>query len=219
MENKCVIFGANDFGDMIRYYLEKYKKTTCVAYTMDKAYIKEDTRNGLPVVAFEDLEAEYPPEEYTVLLAIGYSHMNDVRKDKFYQVKAKGYKLEDFIHPSVYCDYAKLGEGNIVLENATLAYHCEVGNANIIWNNVQISHECIVGDFNFFAGSTTLAGKTIVKNNCFLGLGCSVIGTKTMEDYTLVGAGAYMGFSSEEGAVYVPARTKRLEGKTSRDFF
>ena len=70
MKRKCVIFGTTDFGKMLRYYFEKYADVQIVAYTVDKAYLESDTFDGLPAVAYEEVEKAYPPTEYTSLIAL-----------------------------------------------------------------------------------------------------------------------------------------------------
>ena len=101
MKRKCVIFGTTDFGKMLRYYFEKYADVQIVAYTVDKAYLESDTYDGLPAVAYEEVEKAYPPTEYTMVIALGYKKMNQIRQQKFEDAKRKGYRIENFVHPSV----------------------------------------------------------------------------------------------------------------------
>jgi len=216
-DRECIIFGVTPFAKMIRYYVEKYSNIHVVAYTVDSDYKNDDIFDNLPLVGFEKIEKIYPTENYSLILALGYKGMNNARKQKYQVAKEKGYRLENFIHPSVVQDYLEIGEGNIILENVTLAYGVKIGNANIIWNGCQISHESVIGDFNFFSVSSLVAGKTIVKNNCFLGVNSAVRGARTLEDYTLIGAGCYMNNSSKPYGVYVPVRSLCLEHKKSTE--
>ena len=192
MKRKCVICGTTDFGKMLRYYFEKYADVQIVAYTVDKAYLESDSYDGLPAVAYEEVEKAYPPTEYTMVIALGYKKMNQIRQQKFEDAKRKGYRIENFVHPSVVDESVAMGEGNIILEHVTLAYGTKIGNSNIIWNGSQISHESQVGDYNFFSVDSVIAGKTVVKNNCFLGINSTVLGNRTLEYATLVGAGAFV---------------------------
>ena len=89
MKRKCVIFGTTDFGKMLRYYFEKYADVQIVAYTVDKAYLESDTYDGLPAVAYEEVEKAYPPTEYTMVIALGYKKMNQIRQQKFEDAKRK----------------------------------------------------------------------------------------------------------------------------------
>ena len=84
MKKRCVVFGANDFGSMLRFYAEKYMDIVVDAYTMNRRYITERKRDGLPVVEFESISRKYQPEEYSFILAIGYRAMNDIRKESLY---------------------------------------------------------------------------------------------------------------------------------------
>lgn len=219
MKRYCIIFGANDFGRMLRFYAEKYMDISVVAYTLNEKYITERKKDGIPVIEFEKINEKYPPEKYAFILAIGYKKMNDIRKKIYNQIKQMGYDVVNLIHPSAQIECLSMGEGNIILENAVLAYGSKIGTGNIIWNGCQISHESEVGDFNYFAPSAVIAGKTVVKNNCFLGIQSAVRGGNILEDYTLVGAGSYINSSTETNEVYVPARTVCLTNKSSKDFF
>lgn len=122
MKRKCVIFGTTDFGKMLRYYFEKYADVQIVAYTVDKAYLESDTYDGLPAVAYEEVEKAYPPTEYTMVIALGYKKMNQIRQQKFEDAKRKGYRIENF--DSSECSRREMckGRGNIILEHVTFSF-------------------------------------------------------------------------------------------------
>ena len=122
MKRKCVIFGTTDFGKMLRYYFDKYADVQIVAYTVDKAYLESDTYDGLPAVAYEEVEKAYPPTEYTMVIALGYKKMNQIRQQKFEDAKRKGYRIENFVHPSVVDETVAMGEG---LFSNMLHWHME----------------------------------------------------------------------------------------------
>lgn len=216
-KKKCIVFGTTAFAEMLVKYLNYYTEYETEAYVIDKAYKDSDNLGEYPVIEFENVENIYPPSKYDMFLALGYKNMNDIRMQKYFVAKQKGYAIGSFIHPTVTRDMAEVGEGNIIFENVTLSYGVKIGNCNIIWNGCQISHETQVGDFNFFAPGAVLAGKIIVENNCFFGINSAVRGANTLRNYTLVGAGCYMNDSSEENGVYVPARSLQLKKYQSRD--
>lgn len=217
-KKQCIIFGTNSFAKMIRHCAEKYCDMEFVAYTVDRQYIEQTTFDDLPVVAFEDIGEYYPKERYSILMGLGYSKMNELRRKKFIQIKEKGYYIENFVHPkTIKDDTFKMGEGNIIFEAVVLGYNAKIGNGNIIWNGSNISHESIVGDFNHFSGGTMLGGKTVIKNNCFFGMGSVIRGDRIIEDYTLVGAGCFINKNTKPYGVYVPARSVCLEDKKSTD--
>lgn len=212
-----VILGNNDFGRLLNYYVSVDDSRQAVAFTVNKEYIKENTFCELPVVPFEDVEAIYPPREYEILIAIGNSKMNDVRKKMYYECKKKGYTVASYIHSSCSIHTKDIGEGNILLENCLLYPYSKLGNGNLLWDHVLISHDCIVGDFNTFSSYADLCGYVKIGNNGYFGKHCILNDYMEVADYTLVGAAAYAKGKTEVYDVVVPARSIVLENKKSTD--
>jgi len=173
----------------------------------------------LPVVALEHIEEYYPPAEYEVILGVGYSRMNDIRQNLFNICKEKGYYVASYIHPTaVISKDAKLGEGNIILENTLLQPFVELGRGNLLLYNVSVAHNDKIGDFCTLTGGTSLAGFVTVENNCFLGNSSMVFDHVTLAKYTLLGANAYVKKNTKPYEVIVPARSLTLEGRVSTEF-
>jgi len=201
-----VIFGANDLGRLLKYYIDR-----------NEAYIQDKEFCGLPVTAFETVEEVYSPDQYEILIAIGNSKMNDVRKRIFFECKDKGYTVASYIHSSCSMNSDNLGEGNILLENCLIYPFSKIGNGNLLWDHVLISHDCVVGDFNTFSSYADLCGYVTIGNNGYYGKHCIINDFSVMADYTLVGAAAYAKKNTEPYDVVVPARSIILEHKKSTD--
>lgn len=214
----AIIFGNTSFSTMIKYYITKYTNINIVAFCVNQAYIKEAYLDGIPVVSFETIESYYPPDKFDFFIAVGNNSMNIVRENIYNSLLEKGYKILNFIHPSVVIESASIGQGNIILEGVSIGYHVKIGNGNIIWNNVTLSHEDSIGNFNYIAPSSTLAGRVTVKSNCFLGLNCTIKNDVTISNYTLVGAGCYINKSTLEKDIFISTSTLHLENKNSIDF-
>lgn len=212
-----VIFGNGDFARLLKYYIEIDDKRDVVAFTVNGEYIENEEFCGLPVVAFEEIVEKYPPEDYEIIIAIGNSKMNEVRKNIFFQCKEKGYTMANYIHSScsVHCDIT--GEGNILLENCLIYPFAKIGNCNLLWDHVLISHDCIVGDFNTFSSYADLCGYVKIGNNGYFGKHCILNDFMEIADYTLIGAAAYAKKNTNPYDVVVPARSVVLENKKSTD--
>ncbi len=216
MKNKLIIFGNEDLARLVYYYVKKDDPTRTVeAFTVNEKYIKEESFCGLPVIPFENIEKMYPPEDYEILLAVGYSHMNDIRKTIFEKCKEKGYNLANYIHSSVSNNDIEMGEGNIILESCLLYPYAKMGNGNFLWDHILISHDVVVGDFNLFTSYADTSGYVTIGNNCFLAKHCIIKEHVKIADYTLVGANAYVSKDTNEYDVIVPARSLTLENKKS----
>lgn len=213
-----VIFGANDLGRLLKYYLEDdHDPRTVIAFTMNQEYIQEETFLGLPVVPFEAITDYYSPENYEILLAIGNSRMNDIRKKVFLDCKNKGYTVASYYHSSCSIHSKKIGEGNILLENCLVYPFSRIGDGNLLWDHVLISHDCVVGDFNTFSSYADLCGYVTIGNNGYFGKHCIINEHSQIADYTLIGANAYSKNETKRYDVVVPARSIILENKKSID--
>jgi len=213
-----VIFGPNDLGRLLKYYMEKDNDPRkIVAFTVDREYFKDTNFFGLPVIPFDELMDQYPPSENEILLAIGNSRMNNVRKAVFQKCKALGYQIASYIHSNCSIHSNQMGEGNILLEKCLVYPYSQMGSGNLLWDHVLISHDCVVGDFNTFSSYADLCGYVKIGNNCYFGKHCILHDAIEVADYTLVGAAAYAKKSTQPYDVVVPARGAVLEHKKSTD--
>ncbi len=213
-----IICGNGDFARMLKYYVQTDGGRSVACFTVNREFVQDRTFCGLPLVPFEELATSYPPDSYEILMGVGYSKMNDVRKGLFRQCKEAGYDIASYIHSSCVVHTDDIGEGNVLLENCLVYPFVCIGDGNLMWDHVVISHDCVVGDFNTFAGSSDLSGYVTVGNNCFLGKGCVVRNGTTIADYTLIGATAYAKGKTNPYDVIVPARSVALQHKRSTDF-
>ena len=195
---KLVVFGLGNYPKLISYYIETTTAWDIVCYTVDAAYISDATFEGRDVVAFEDITALYPPDEYEMLIAVGYRDMGNARKAVYERVVEKGYRLPNYIHPSAVCNASSLGVGNIVLENASIGPFSVIGNCNLIWNGVQLGHNATLGSFCTLCMGSVYGGTVKIGDNCFFGLNSTVINRVDIAPYTMLGAHSYLTRSTEE---------------------
>jgi len=82
-EKKVIIFGPGDFGQVVHFYLTHDSNYKIEAFTAHKEKIKNNELFNLPIVPFEDLEKQYPPNEYSMFIAIPYTNLNQTRAEIF----------------------------------------------------------------------------------------------------------------------------------------
>ena len=97
MKRKLVIFGCGDIGQLAHFYFSSDSDYEVVAFTVDAAFVPGPAFCGLPVVAFEELASLLPPDQVDLFVALSYSKLNAVRKEKFLAAKAQGYTLASFV--------------------------------------------------------------------------------------------------------------------------
>ena len=218
-----IVIGNGSFSKLLSYYVTECGERQIVAFSVDSAYIdrKEmDTSSGtVNVFPFESIEKMFPPDRFEVILGIGYSNMNQVRRDMFLRCKKKGYRVASFIHPTaVIAKNVEMGEGNIILEQSVIQPFVMLGRGNLIWHSVKIAHDGVVGSFNTLCQNTSIAGASCVEDNCFFGNSCTVFGGLTIAESTLIGAGAIVKRSTKSYEAIVPARSVSLSNRKSTDF-
>ena len=221
-----VIIGNGNFARQLNYYITEYDSRRVAAFSVDSAYITENRTLVPPggggrvtTLPFESIENELPPDCFEVILGMGYSKMNQVRRNLFLRCKQKGYTVASFVHPTaVISKGVQLGEGNIVLEQSVIQPFVRIGKGNLIWHSVKIAHDNAIGDFNTLCQNTSIAGASCVGDNCFLGNSCTVFGGLSIADYTLAGAGSVIKKDTKPYEVTVPARSISLNCKKSTDY-
>ena len=206
MMKKLAIIGNGTYAKMMKIYIDMTSFGQVLSYVADKEFIYESELDGIEVISFEELFERFSEKEITLIMGIGYTQMGNVRKKIFEQCKARGYKFENYIHPTaIIAPDARIGEGNNILEAA------------IIEAGVIIGHDSSIGDYNTFSVKAVTAGFVTVKNNCFFGVASALKNDIIIHDYVLVGAMACGYKDMEEHSVVVPAGSEVLQHKKSTD--
>jgi len=116
-----VIFGGGTFSSLFAHCLAHDRRRTVAAFTVDAAYVRHETHEGLPLVAFATLRHRFAPEAYDMFVAVGFSQMNALRHARCDQAMAMGYRLGSFVssRASVWPDMP-VGRNVIIFEQAAL---------------------------------------------------------------------------------------------------
>jgi sugar O-acyltransferase (sialic acid O-acetyltransferase NeuD family) len=204
--SRIVIFGTGDIAQIANYYFETDSKHEVVAFTVDAAYLKENTFEGKPVVAFETVQENYPTNDYQMFIATSYAKMNKVREEKYHQAKAKGYTLVSYI--SSRCSYLSqyvVGDNCFIFEDNTIQPFVRIGNNVTLWSGNHIGHHSTIEDHNFISSHVVISGHCHIHSNCFLGVNATLHNNIIIAKETLVGAGAIISKNTVEKGVYLPA--------------
>ncbi|MFC2176378.1 transferase, partial [Bacteroidota bacterium] len=121
MKKQLVIFGVGELGQLAQFYFSNDSDYEVVAFTVDRAYVTESEYLGLPLVPFDELKKTYPPAEYELYVAIGYTKLNENRIKKYYEAKSKGYSLASYVSSkSSQWKDLKVGENTFIMEGNTI---------------------------------------------------------------------------------------------------
>jgi sugar O-acyltransferase (sialic acid O-acetyltransferase NeuD family) len=217
MKKSLVIFGSGDIAQLAHYYFTQDSDYVVVAFAVDEDYIKESEFCGLPVVPFEDVVENYPPDSFDFFVALSYSRLNAVRKEKFLAAKEKGYNLASFISSrATVLNEGRIGENCFIFEDNTIQPFVTIGSNVTLWSGNHIGHHSVIHDHTFIASHVVISGGVEVGEQCFVGVNATLRDHIKVGDRCVIGAGALLLADAEPEGVYIGASTERSKVPSTR---
>lgn len=206
---QIVMFGTGKVADVVYRHISHAGMHEVVAFTADTDHVPQGKAfHGKEVVAFEHIAERYPPDQYGMIIAIGYHELNAVRKAKYEAAKARGYNLVSYVSPRAGVgDWAEMGDNCIVLDNATIEPGVRLGNNVVVWSNVLIGHHTTIEDHAWIAGQAVFGGSATLGECSFVGLGAIVGHEVELGSHSLLSAGALVTKCSDPKSVFIEKNT------------
>lgn len=202
---KLIIVGTSLFGEIAYEYFTHDSEYEVVAFSVEKEYLKTDSFFGLPVVAFEDLQNKYNPEEYYVFTALTYQQLNRVRTRLYKAAKAKGYKCATYISSKAFVwRNVKVGENTFIFEDNTIQPFCSIGNNVILWSGNHIGHHSKVLDNCFISSHVVVCGSCTIGENSFLAVNSIVANDVEVAEDCFINSNAAVMKHTQAKEIYNP---------------
>ena len=212
---RLVIFGAGDISHLAHYYFQQDSPYEVVAFCVDHQYRQSDRFLDLPLVDFEDVVAQYPPQDYCMFIAVSYTNMNKVRAEKYHLAKELGYELVSYV--SSRCSFLTehpVGDNCFILEDNTIQPFVRIGNNVTLWSGNHIGHDSVIGDHCFISSHVVVSGHVSIGEYCFIGVNATLRNAISVAPCTLIGAGAVIMRDTVEGGVYAAKHATLLNEKS-----
>jgi sugar O-acyltransferase (sialic acid O-acetyltransferase NeuD family) len=217
MKKRLVIFGSSEVAQLANYYFSADSNYEVVAFTIDASYIRETNFCGLPIVAFEDLTNLFPASENELFVALGYSKLNSLRKEKFLAARAKGYKIASYISSRAsVLNNRQIGENCFILEDNTIQPFVDVGNNVTLWSGNHIGHHSVIRDHTFIASHVVVSGGVEIGEQCFVGVNATIRDHIKIGDRCVIGAGALLLVDAVQEGVYLAGATEPSKVPSTR---
>lgn len=209
--SKIVIFGAGKIADVAYFQLRNDSPHEVVAFTVDGEFVAQKEKWGLPVLAFNDILNLYPPDDFKMLVAVGYQNLNRFRAQKYTEAKAKGYQLISYVSSRASnCSNIEIGDNCMILENTSLQPCTHIGNNVFFWNGNHLGHHARVEDHCYIAGQVVISGAAVIEPYCFVGINATIGHEVTIGQESFIGAGALVTKNAPPKSVYIVADTPRF---------
>jgi len=217
MKKSLVIFGIGEVAQLAYFYFSKDSDYKVVAFTVDAAYLTEKIFCDLPVVPFGELGKSYPKEECDIFVALGYSKLNAVRKERYLVAKKLGYNLASYISPkATVLNKNRIGDNCFIFEDNTIQPFVTIGNNVTLWSGNHIGHHSTIKDHCFIASHVVVSGGVEIGEQCFIGVNATLRDHIKIGEQCVIGAGALLLTDTEPKGVYLGKRTERSKVPSTR---
>lgn len=204
---KLIIYGTGLVAEVAEFYFRTDTDYQIVAFTNAADFIAEDKFNGKPLVAFENLESAYPPDEHDIFIALGYTKTNQIRQARYNEAKNKGYACATYISPRATYYGTPVGDNCFILENNVIQPFVKIGNNVILWSGNHIGHHSTIRDHCFISSHVVVSGNCDIGENCFLGVNSTLRDNIKFGRFVVVGSGAIVMKDCEERTLVKAAKS------------
>lgn len=217
---KLVIVGAGEFGEIAYEYFTLDSEYEVAAFAVEKKYRKQERLFNLPIIDFEDINREYPPQKFDVFIAITYVQLNKARQRLFEKCKEMGYRCASYVSSHAFVWHnVEIGENVFIFENNALQYYVSIGNNVILWSGSQIAHRTVVEDNCWISSQAVISGFCCIGENTFLGANVTIGDNVTIAKDIIVGAGAVtVKDLKESGSIYIGSPAKKISKSAYEQF-
>lgn len=185
-----VLFGIGQIAEVAKTYIEWEGTHKIVAFTVHREFMEHDQKDGLPVVAWEDLEQSHPSSQVSLFCAVSFRGVNQARKDIFLEGMNRGYEFVSFIHPKAHYYGTPVGRNCFIMEANVIQPHVTIGDNCILWSGNHIGHHTHIRDHCFLASHVVVSGSVDIGERCFLGVNATIRDNVRLGEASVVGAGA-----------------------------
>ncbi|EJN00866.1 acetyltransferase [Herbaspirillum sp. YR522] len=187
---KLVIVGDSAFAEVAYECFTHDSDYDVVGFAVESAYLKKTELFGLPVVALEQVEQHFRPDEVEFYAALVYSELNRLRTRLYLAMKEKGYVPASYISSRAFVWHnVEFGEHCFVFEDNTLQPFVKVGNNVVLWSGNHIGHHSVVQDNCFVSSHVVISGFCNVGANTFIGVNAALANNVNLGADNWIGVG------------------------------
>jgi sugar O-acyltransferase (sialic acid O-acetyltransferase NeuD family) len=214
---KVIIFGIQDFAQLAHFYLQHDSEHEVVAFSVNEQYLPAGRSfEGLPVIAFENIEQTYSPADFRFFAPMSPRRMNRLRESVYGQIKAKGYELISYVSSkATVFPGVPIGDNCFILEDNTIQPFTVIGNNVVLWSGNHIGHHSLIKDHVSFTSHVVLSGHCVVEPYCFFGVNATIRDRIHIAEGSLIAMSASITSDTEPWGVYKgnPAKIGEVSSK------
>jgi len=204
-----VIFGTGPIAELADLYFREDAGRHVVGFTVDAAFADSATFAGKPLVPFESLDQHFPPERFDVFVALSYTRLNKLRREKVDAAAARGYRIAHYVSSRAtrFSTFSP-AENQFILEDNTIQPFTRIGRNVTLWSGNHIGHHSEIAEDVFIASHVVVSGGVRIGPRCFVGVNVTIRDHVTIGADCVVGAGSLVLSDIPDGSVLSPGGTE-----------
>ena len=214
--SKVIIFGTRENSELAQFYLNNDSDHEVIAFCVDGKYVEGSSFNGLPVIAFEQIERDYPPTECKFIAPLAPTSMGVVRQEVFNRILGRGYEFISYVSSRATNFSSHIGKNCFVLEDNTLQPYTSIGDNVLIWSGNHIGHHSVIRDHVSITSHVVISGRCDIGNNSFFGVNSTVRDGVKVAEGTFVSLGAVITGDTVPWSVYKGASAELTKIPSTR---
>jgi len=214
-KKQAIIYGLGNFAEYAAYVLTQDSSYNVCAFCIEAAFNTENSQtfSGLPIIDFNSVQEQFPPEDYHIFIAVGN---NWAREKIFHASKHKGYSFVSYLSSkTTLWDNLDCGEHVFIGEGTIIQPFVSIG-ANTIVLASNIGHHSQIGCHILLSGCY-LAGNVSVGSYSFIGINSTIQQNIVIGQKNIIGMRSNMTRNTNDNEVYREKQTKK--SKISSDKF
>jgi sugar O-acyltransferase (sialic acid O-acetyltransferase NeuD family) len=150
-----------------------------------------------------------------MLVAAGFSKVNQVRSGIYEECKQQGYSFVSYVSSrAMVWEGVPIGENTFIFEANVVQPGVTVGSNVVLWSGNHIGHDSTIEDHCFIASHVVVSGNCRIGHHSFIGVNATFRDGVTVAPRCVIGAAAVIMKDTEEGGVYSTRGTKPHELKS-----
>lgn len=218
-DKSLIILGDSAFAEVAYQYFQFDSSYQVIAFAVEKTHLTKESMFGLPVVAFEDLEKYFAPENTFFFAALVYSQLNRLRTRLFLSAKNRGYLPASYISSKAFIwQGVEIGEHAFIFEDNTIQPFVKIGSNCILWSGNHIGHHSVINDNCFVASHAVISGFCTIGTNSFIGVNATISNDVKIGTDNWIGLGVTIAKDTLDGQLFKGPRSE-VSKISALDFF
>ena len=145
-----------------------------IAGIVDKPELFGSSILGYPVIG-SDLDLKNLAKKYrNAMITVGQIKSPLLRIKLYELANESGFLPSVISHKNYMSKHSKIGNGSVVMHNATVNANVSIGDNCIINSKALIEHDCYVSNHCHISTNAIVNGNVKIESNCFIGSSATI---------------------------------------------